>query len=126
MYIYGFCAPGSVSLRLVCQHVKEHRQSSFDDAKLQRYENNNPLYRGYNRPYIGERSTDNQRVTLVIKNQVYLLISLRHGSRLLHIPFLLCQVLHIPQHFKRLPLRLQADFHGEGLGDIHGLLACGL
>ena len=34
MYIYGFCAPGSVSLRLVCQHVKEHRQSSFDDAKL--------------------------------------------------------------------------------------------
>ena len=98
----------------------------IDDAKLQRYENNNPLYRGYNRPYIGERDADNQRVTSVLKNQVYLLISQRHDSRLLHVPFLLCQVLHIPLHFKRFPLRLQADFHGEGLGDIHGLLACGL
>ena len=98
----------------------------IDDAKLQRYENNNPLYRGYYRPYIGERSADNQRVMSVLKNQVYLLISQRHDSRLLHVPFLLCQVLHVPLHFKGLPLRLQTDFHGKGLSNIHGLLACGL
>ena len=49
---------------LVCQHVKEHRQSSFDDAKLRRIKKRKALYRGYSRPYIGVRCADYQRVTI--------------------------------------------------------------
>ena len=57
----------------LCQHVKEHRQLSFDDAKLRQYRNKNPLYRAYNRGYIGDAEPDYQAVTSILKYHVYFL-----------------------------------------------------
>jgi len=55
----------------LCQHVKEHRQLSFDDAKLRQYRNKNPLYRAYNRGYIGDAPSDYQTVISIFKYLVY-------------------------------------------------------
>ena len=44
----------------------------IDDAKLQTHKNKKPLYRAYNRGYIGENYTVYQRVTLILENLVYL------------------------------------------------------
>ena len=76
--------------------------------------------------YIGDTTTDNQPVTLIIENPVYFLMSCWHGTGLLEIPLLLGQIIDTPKQLKRLPLTVHPHFLSKRLGYIHRLLTGGL
>ena len=61
-----FFSPPAFSVGLLSQHVKERSVSffNFPSAKLRRIKKRKALYRGYNRPYIGVKCVDYQRVTI--------------------------------------------------------------
>lgn len=74
----------------------------------------------------GVREGRGVAVWLLVEDGVDLLRAGRHLGRLLEAPFLLREVLQVPQLLEEAPFGVDANFLGEGLGDVHGLPARGL
>ena len=98
---------------LVCNNKKRAPSINFDSAKVRRKTHKNPLYRAYNRDYIGEREIDFQRVTLFHEYLVYFLRTRWHHASFLHVPFLLGKIFDIPQLLECFPFFLDSEFLGK-------------
>ena len=91
-------------------------ESTFDDAKVRRIKNRKPLYRTYNRGYIGDAMPDYQTVISIRKCLVNFYRTRWHAASFLHIPFLLGQIADTPQLFERFPFRFNTKLFGKQLG----------
>ncbi len=58
---------------------------------------------------------------LIVEEGIDLFCTEWHLAGLLEAPLLLCEVLQVPQPLEDAPLGADAEFLGEGLGDVHGL-----
>ena len=69
----------------------------------------------------GVRGGREVAVWLLVEDGVNLFRAGRHLGGLLEAPLLLREVLQVPQLLEEAPFGVDANFLGEGLGDVHGL-----
>ena len=62
---------------------------------------------------------------LIVEEGIDLFCTGWHLTGLLEAPLLLREVLQVPQPLEDAPLGVDAEFLGEGLGDVHGLATRG-